>query len=157
MSHVSLAFHIFAPSTFSVNWVEQLLGMVVKPIHKEFGANLRWMWVTRYDESLESVLPVTTAEDNPEKEIPEAFVSHGMTRRIIFRTACDEAIMELLRWKLIEHTLHYSLHTRITGYDIVQDLGSDRFAPPDSDESARARRAELVMLFVDATVKLMLD
>jgi hypothetical protein len=131
--------------------------MVIKSIQAEFSEHLRWMWVTRYGESLESVLPVTTTDDSPEKEIPQEFIADGFTRRIIFRTACDETTMGTVQRRLLELTQENSLHTRITPYDLVQDLGSDRFAAPYSDANARARRAELVMLFVDATVRLMLD
>jgi hypothetical protein len=62
-----------------------------------------------------------------------------------------------MRERLIELCASNGLHLRITPWDIVSDLGSDRFAHPDSDDIARAHRAELVALFVDATVKLMLD
>lgn len=155
---ITLQFHIFVPITYTLgNWVEQLLGTLIKPIQAEFGDRLRWMWVTRYGEEAQSAFIATTSEEMLGQPIPDNFIFDGMTRRIIFRAGCDDTTINLVHLRLIELAQTNGLHLRTVNYDVVADLGSDRFAHPDSSFVERARRAELVASSVGSTLNLMLD
>jgi len=72
---------IYAPrdEPFGKNWVEQILGEVVKPIIQKYGEHVPWVWVTRYSDRYK--------EDHPPPggPLPHAFHADGRYRHIIFR------------------------------------------------------------------------
>lgn len=149
------AYHIFAPVHWRENWVEQILGEVIAPVWEVRRGSLDWVWVTRYVEPLESTLLATTPPDET-RGIPDDFVdSQRLTRRVIFRAAGDNAAV--VRKGLLGLSEKTGCHVRITLWDIVEDLGSDRFIQSNATIEQRMQRADLVGRFVDAGCQLMFD
>lgn len=103
------------------NWVEQLLGAIVKPLVSEFQTGVRWLWVTRYVH-FEPPPGITL--------VPSEFLYDGMHRYILFRCSVEESIRAALQARTIQHVTSiggYSDPIGWSAYDVVGDLGSDRF------------------------------
>lgn len=150
------ALHIYAPpdEPFGRNWVEQILGEVVKPIIQKYGEHVPWVWGTRYSN--------TYKEDDPPRgyPLPDAFHADGRYRFIVLRLHAPPEIRADLHSESIEMAQSAGCFTEPDGwvpYDPVHDLGGDRFIRNDASLEDRRQRARLVASFVDATIRLMLD
>lgn len=154
--------HIFAPSGQShENWVEQILGSVIRPAYQEFGEQIQWMWVTRYIEPLEFARRDAIGEYCQKNPIPSNYVTHHngtpYCRYAVFRLSVDSVSKSQIQQEclaLAEKAGFWVVPW--TKYDMVADLGSDRFIYPGAADLEREGRAFLVARFVDATVRLML-
>lgn len=146
--------HIFAPTTqlYGNNWCEQILGSVVKPLYKQYTDGIGWLWATRYWGPYD-------AQDPPLNcVLPNEYCSDGSYRYITFRANVMGSLRKEFHeraLKLVSETGCFS--TDWKNYDIVRDLGSNRFVASVANEVDRAKRAKLVVQFIDATVTLMLD
>jgi len=152
----SHALHIFAPieEPYGNNWVEQILGTTVKPLYERYRKDIRWLWVTRYSDRYN--------EENPPVgcPLPERHRSNGDYRYIIFRASVKDESKESLHAEALQLAKAAGCYTDPGGwlaYDVVADLGSDRFISSDAHYEERAQRAQLIAYFIDATVKLMID
>lgn len=154
------ALHIFVPATQPMdNWVEQILGTVIRPLHEEFDTSIRWIWVTRYIQNLEQ-LPDSVKDHFSIQAVPDRFLLPGpySYRYIVFRVSVEEDKKQTLYQRalqLVEAAGFYVVPW--VDYDIVRDLGNNRFIHEGATEEERVHRARLVANFIDATVRLMLD
>jgi hypothetical protein len=150
------AIHLFAPAQpdRGRNWVEQILGEVVKPIVDAFRSDIQWVWVTRYSGRYDtSALPLG-AHLSPD------FIFNGYYRFVVIRIMAHAAVVANIQAQVIEKATRAGCYIHPDGwitYDFVKDLGSDRFIRPDAASVERERRADLVARFVYATLQLMLD
>lgn len=151
----SQALHIFAPSRepYKENWVEQILGDIVKPIITEFDDAISWIWVTRYaGPYLDDNLPVGIS-------IPQEFHANDFYRFVVFRLHVNSDFREAVQTKTIELVRNAGCFSDPRGwiqYDPVGDVGGDRFIRNDAERSERTERARLIISFVDITIRLML-
>lgn len=151
------ALHIFAPSEPPYNednWVEQIFGTTVKPINDIFGDHIKWLWVTRYSGLYNEESPPVNCI------LPGRYRINGYYRFIVFRLCVDNEIRSQLHDNTILLAEEANCFTYPDGwieYDIVEDLGSNRFIRDNSDREDRNHRALLVARFIDSTVRLMLD
>jgi hypothetical protein len=147
---------IFAPATdpYRENWVEQILGTTVKPVYEQYPDDIRWMWVTRY------VKPYDEEHPPGGSPLPKTFRLGRYCRYIWFRVSVARDSRQEILSRALRLATDAGCHTHPEGwidFPIVADLGSNRFIRAQAVQHERARRAELVVRFVDATVKLMLD
>jgi hypothetical protein len=147
------ALHIFSPDTQvnNLNWVEQILGDVVLPLLTQFGQKIEWIWLTRYMDNYN--------QDNPPVgyKLTDEYKGHGFYRYVVFRCSVDKSIepeLHLLAQNLAKEKGYFAPEWLI--YNVVDDLGNDRFAPTDASSQFRQDRAHLVVRLIDSTVRLML-
>ena len=149
------ALHIFAPprEPFRENWVEQILGDVVKPIIAEYDNAISWIWVTRYAGPY--------IADNPPVgvPIPQEFHTDGYYRFVVLRLHVSSDFREVVHMKTIELVQNAGCFSAPLGwihYDPIEDVGGDRFIRNDAALPDRTERARLIISFVDTTIRLML-
>jgi hypothetical protein len=133
------------------NWVEQLLGTIIKPLVSEFQTGLRWLWVTRYVHS-EPPPGITL--------VPSELLYDGMHRYIMFRCSVKESIRAAPQARTIQHVTSsgaYAVPGGWSAYDVVGDLGSDRFVHEHATAMERRQRAQRIVTYMDATLHLMSD
>lgn len=148
--------HIFAPYEKMYgdsNWVEQILGSIVRPLYQEHGKDIKWLWITRY---------VEPQNANKDVAYPDNATSlnNGYYRYVAFRISVEDEQKQIVLDRAIELAQNSGCFTDPRGwldYDVISDLGKNRFIRADASAGERARRAHLVISFVDATVRLMLD
>ncbi len=148
------ALHIFAPDAQPYdanNWVEQIMGTTIKPIFERFGDSISWIWITRY---IQPNRPF-------DYDVPgEYLVRRQLYRFIVFRASVTENERDGVQQETIRLARANNLFTDPRGwvdYDVVADLGSDRFVRSNANEEERIRRARLVANYMDVTNRLMLD
>ena len=149
------ALHIFVPpqEPFRENWVEQILGNVVKPVIAEYNDVISWIWVTRY------AGPYTNDSPPVGITIPQEFHANGSYRFIVLRLHVNPDIREAVQTKIIELTQNAGCFSDPRGwiqYNPIEDVGGDRFIRNDAELSERTERARLIVSFVDITIRLML-
>jgi hypothetical protein len=148
---------IFAPPVepYLINWVEQILGTTVRPIYKQYSDDIRWLWVTRYCRPYD--------KENPPggSPLPQSYCSDDCCRYIWFRVSVRQETKDELRNQVLRYAADSGCHTHPSGWveyhPVADGLGSNRFIRAEATEDERVRRAQLLVHFVDATVKLMLD
>ncbi len=150
------ALHIFVPpqEPYGDNWVEQILGTTVLPLYQQFTDDIRWMWVTRYTGLYDEAAPPV------ECSIPEYFRTDKRYRYIVFRVSARDEVQQEVKTQAIRKATEGGCFADLRGwldYDVVADLGKDRFIKAMATAEERTRRARLIANFVDATVRLMLD
>ena len=150
------AIHIFAPNEepFENNWVEQILGTTVKPVYQQYKDNIKWFWVTRYIEPYDEIAPPVNFP------LPEKYRSDGNRRYIVFRISAHDESEQAIYDLTVQLAREAGCYTDPRGwldYDVVADLGSDRFIHTGATAEERVERGKLVACFVDATIKLMID
>ncbi|MDX1935036.1 MAG: hypothetical protein SFU56_20755 [Capsulimonadales bacterium] len=148
--------HIAAPVSplYQENWVEQILGSVVKPIYDEFGAAIKWMWVTRYSNRYSAEAPPLGYP------FPDDCVSDGNYRFVVWRVSASPSVELKIQESATRLITNAGCHPDPKGwhpYDIVGDLGNNRWIRPDATPDQRANRALLVAQYVGSAVRLMLD
>lgn len=147
--------HIFAPPTepFGVNWVEQILGEIVKPILNEYNDDISWLWMTRY------AGPYTDENPPVGVSIPQEFHADNRYRFIALRLHVNPDSRQLVLARTIELAQNTGCFPDPRGwipYDPVEDVGGDRFIRNDANLLERTERARLIVNFVDITIRLML-
>jgi len=148
--------HIFVPSKdpYGKNWVEQVLGTVIKPIVIKYQNHISWLWITRYWNAYNV--------DKPPRgyALPEQFCIEGKYRYIKFRLHVDADVRDKLHQEVIQLAEREKCFTEPNGwiaYHPIEDLGSNRFIRADASAEERSQRAKLIAYFMDATIRLMLD
>jgi hypothetical protein len=149
------ALRIFAPPEQpygNENWVEQILGSIIRPIHDEFETHIHWMWVNRYTASVEIL------DSQIKTLIPDHFLRDNWYRYVLFRLSIENPIQDTLHKRVMEHVQSTRCFASPwEDYDIVSHLGSNRYIETNAPEKHRVKRAQLIASFMDATLKLMLD
>lgn len=147
--------HIFVPPSepFMQNWVEQILGEVVRPIIADYDEAISWLWITRYsDIYTEDNLPVGVS-------IPEEFRANGWYRFVALRFHANSDSREVVQTRTIELAQGAGCFTDPRGwiqYNPIEDVGGDRFIRNNAEVHDRTERARLILRFVDTTIRLML-
>jgi len=150
------AVHIYAPArpSFSENWVQQILGELVKPLVSQFQDAIEWVWVTRYSGPYDANSPPLG------QPVPSNFLADNHYRYVILRIATPSPFPQTMKdttTGLAERAGCLLLPQNWSPYDILNDLGTNRFIQQDGTTDERLRRAHLVARFVDAVVRLSLD
>lgn len=147
---------IFVPSTppfESGDWYEQVLGRIVLPLFLSHCDQLHWLWFTKYVSRL--------GDDDGDCEIdklPSGYLLNGVHRSIRLRFSSQKGSQRVIEANGQE--LVNSANCFITDwrdYDVVKDLGGDRFAGAGADLVRRTERAKLVVEFLYTTSKLVLS
>ena len=149
------ALHIFAPARepYGANWVEQLLGEIVKPLAAIYQDAITWIWVTRYSDAY------TDSKPPRGYPLPAEFHADGRYRFIVLRLHASPERRAQVHASGIEMSRAAGCFPEPDGwipYDPVHDLGGDRFVGNDAPPEIRNERARLVTTFVDSTIRLML-
>ena len=155
MSNTNKQVRIFAPSTAhsDKSWGEQILGEVIKPIIEKYNNGINWFWFSRYGTTKDGDI----GDCEIGKVLPEFFNNNfhiSMRFRISVKNdswndikrECDELILK------IGH-----MHTGWLDYNVVADLGRNRFAPQEFGLPRREKRAELIVNYLCDISKLVLD
>ncbi len=147
--------HVYAPSRvpYGKNWVEQLLGGVIRPLLSDYDGSISWLWVTRYAGPYDEVKPPQGVP------LPDDFRGGGFYRYIVLRLHAAPEPRDAIHLAAIRLAQQAGCFIEPRGwfpYDPVEDLGGDRFIRNNAAPQDRNERARLVALFVDATVRLML-
>jgi hypothetical protein len=150
------AIHIFAPpeEPYGDNWVEQILGTVIRPLFLQYQDDLKWLWVTRYGGSYSDAAPPLGYP------IPERYHSNGWYRYIVVRFSAQDEVQQSIQNEALRLAQEANCFPDPRGwidYDIVADLGGDRFVRAEAGSDDRQRRSQLVANFMDATVRMILD
>lgn len=155
------ALHIFAPiEQPDENWVEQILGTVIRPMLLKYERHVRWLWVTRYIEPLDFALRDDIGEYAQKNPIPDNYVNHtngDRCRYIVFRLSAEAHIRDALHSECEELANQEGYFVvPWVDFDAVGGLGNDRFINQDADDTSRIERARLILNFMDSTVRLMI-
>ena len=135
------------------NWCEQLLGEVIKPLIEKYKGQIDWFWFSRYGSTRNGDI----GDCDITRLTPEYFQNdfHISLRFRIntkienwdsIRKDCDALISKV-----------GVMHTGWLDYPVVSDLAHNRFAPLDFSPTQRKKRAELIVGFLYANSKLVLD
>lgn len=150
------ALNIFAPNqeNYGGNWVEQILGEVIRPIFLNYENNINWIWITRYRNIYDENSPPLG------RPVPLDYIGNNMFRYIILRLSLDEASQEEIHNSLIdllEDSHCICIPNEWSPYDVVNYLGSNRFIRQDSNQNDREQRALLIAQFIDSVIRLKLN
>lgn len=151
-----LALYVYVPpeQPYGDNWVEQVLGEVVRPVYERFKTKIDWLWITRYSGPYDrNQAPWHGAN------LPERYRSKGHYRYVLFRMNTFSQGDDEVHKQAIELSQQAGCYIEQgwTDYDMKRDLGSNRFNRVDAGDEGRAGRAEMIARLIDATVKVMLD
>lgn len=146
---------IFAPPRLPYDgdtWAETLLGRVIRPLVANQTA-LEWFWFSRYAEGRKD-----SNADSDIGRIPTDFEwPDQLYRSVRFRFQVADDKLEGF-----ERNGHGTIQEEECAisdwrpYDLVSDLGGDRFVGEDRDEPRRVERAQLVVAFLQAVSRLVL-
>lgn len=143
------ALHIFIPparlNILGENWGNEIIGQVIKPIVE--GYSFRWFWITRY------LQPVAHA-------IPPDFVFHSsqmpdvpLNAFILLRLSTEDKLAKQRALELAREGGYFVVGWE--EYDVVADLGKDRFIHSDATEAERVERAHQIAMFMSWTATLL--
>lgn len=147
---------IFVPAIdpFGDNWVEQILGAVIKPIVDKYLNHISWLWITRYSN------PYHVDKSSSGYLLPEQFCVDDCCRFVKFRLHADEIVRAELHQEVMQLAKSELCFPEPNGwilYNPIEDLGSNRFIRADATTEERSQRAKLIVFFMDATIRLMLN
>lgn len=131
-------------------WVETLLGKVVRPVAND--AAIKWFWFSWYN------VPEDAGDCDLDK-IPESFVSaDGIRRSVRFRYSVGEGDRDLFEARVRERIdAADAAISDFRDYDVLGDLGGDRFLGEPRTDERKAQRKETVVALVAAISRLTLD
>jgi hypothetical protein len=138
--------HIYCPpARLQNNWHKEIIGKVIKPIAENY--SIRWMWITRY------LQPVVLT---PHLFVPneyQFFFQHAPdiphTAFTLFRLSVEDKSAQRRAIELVQSAGYYTQGW--VDYDVVADLGKDRFIRSDANETERIERAHQIAVFMSAT------
>ncbi len=145
---------IFVPNAVpydSENWVETLMGRVIRPL-VESNSRLEWFWFSRYH------LPRGVDDGDCDiSGIPADFEKDGHLRSLRFRYQIPDknqrAFEEEGKRMIVAERCVIS---DWRDHDLLKDLGGDRFVGQVQDVDRRAERANLVVSYLHSVSKLVL-
>lgn len=134
-------------------WVETLVGRVVKPFVEEKGGALEWFWFSRY------ACPLDDSGDCDINQIPDECKQPPRHRSVRFRFSVANDQQQEVEADLIEKIAAAGAHiSGIIPYNHVADTGNNRFVgAEDRSDAKRQRRAGLVIAYFMSVSKLFLD
>lgn len=138
------------------NYMEQVLGTVVRPAYEQHQAAIEWIWLGR-DDDLFGNRALTY-------DLPNEFNNNGICSFIDVRVHMDDADTLAAFETAISDVVGATdyLARDWEAYDAFADLvaadgkNANRYIRPDADEATRAERARLLLQFMDATSRMML-
>jgi hypothetical protein len=136
------------------NWVEYILGEVVRPMLSQYGDKIRRVGILRYVKEYN--------HENPSKGVPklsDRYREDNLCRWIWLRISTEDQELADIRERCIQ-LIEQSGCENPAGwqdYDLVHDLGKDHFTRPGSSPKEKVERAHLMAELLDATTRLMLD
>lgn len=155
---------IFVNSDEPNDWVETLLGRIIKPITTEFNEHLEWFWFSRY-----ASLSAVEGEDRGDCEIeaiPEICKrpipgTNGQafhrSVRFRFEIAAEAKDNFETRLRALIGDFGYAI-SDVRPYDELSDTGGPRFLATENRSDAKAQlRARLVSHVFCTSSRLLLD
>jgi len=142
-----------APPFEEEYWYQQVLGQVVLPLFQSYRSKVKWLWFTRYVSRL--------GDDDGDCDIsklPSNYLLNNAHRSIRLRFCAqkvDQKEFEGYGQQLIDQTGCFLSDWR--DYDVIGDLGSDRFVSDGTNYNMRAERAKLVVDFLYSNSRLVLS
>jgi len=140
---------IFAPFTekFQDNrWREEILGDIVKPLIAEFSDHINWFWFSKYIQGSEGNADIGDTDfEQIRNSHRDCLDGNGLHRSIRFRVNAKEGHWESIRTRADELIRPAgAVITDWRDYPVVEDLGSNRFAPEHYSDEQRKERAYLI-------------
>ena len=142
--------HIYyPPSHLHVNWGKEIIGKVIKPVVE--GYAIRWLWITRYLQPVAST-PHLTVPSEFQFVLPDA-PDEPKAAFILFRLSIED---QSAHQRTIElgKAAGFFVSDWIE-YDVVSDLGSNRFIHADANDAERFQRAHQIAMFMSAVATLL--
>ncbi len=144
------ALHIyFPPHRLHAHWGNEIIGKVIKPIVE--GYAIRWLWITRY---------LQAVADTPHLSIPldYQFVTPdapNVPRNafILFRLSIENKAAQQRTVEVARTAGYHVLDW--TDYDVVDDLGKNRFIHADASDVERVERAYQIAMFMSTAATLL--
>lgn len=140
------------------SWREEILGSIIKPLIEEFSDKINWFWFSKYiQDSGNNADKADTNFELIKSQHPDCINTAGYHRSIRFRINVKEGY-----WEAIEKRGNELIgQARVViadwrDYDVVGDLGSDRFSPPSPSNEQRKERAYLVVKLYESISKMVL-
>lgn len=144
---------IFVPNVLPYDtetWVETLLGRVIQPLLQSH-STVDWFWFSRY------IASSADSGDCDVSVVPKDFQLNGLLRSLRFRfELSDTNVRAFEREGSLRITNEGCVISDWRDYDLVGDLGGDRFVGLVRDTIRRAERAKLVVSFLSIVSKLVL-
>lgn len=127
-----------------INWVNEIVGKVVKPIVDTY--EFRWIWVTRYIELVSHAIP-------PAYEIRHNNLNEVQNAYIRFRLSVEDKSAQHHARELAQAAGYHT--SAWEHYAVVDDLGSNRFIYAEASDSERVERAHHIAMFMSSTTSLL--
>jgi hypothetical protein len=131
-------------------WVETLLGRVIQPLIKRHLA-VNWFWFSRY------IAPSIDSGDCNVDIVPNYFQTNGLLRSVRFRFELPDVDVQAFEQNgSLLITKERCVISDWRDYDLVEDLGGDRFVGEIRSVIRREERAKLVASYLNTVSKLVL-
>ncbi|MBZ0291119.1 MAG: hypothetical protein K8L99_01005 [Anaerolineae bacterium] len=151
------ALHIYYPVVrlfpnggFNANWGNEIIGKVIKPIVEEYA--MRWLWITRYNQPVAETPHLGTIPPDYQYHHPDV-PDTPLNAFILFRLSIEDKSVQQRATELARAAGYFVVDWR--DYDVVQDLGSNRFIREDASDTERVERAYQIAMFMDTVAKLL--
>ncbi len=145
---------IFVPDLMpydTENWAETLLGRVIQPLLQNC-PTVDWFWFSRY------IATSTDSGDCDISVIPKEFQTGGLFRSLRFRFQLSDANIQTFEQAgSLEINRDGCAISDWRDYDLVADLGGNRFVGEVRDNLRRRERANLVVSFLNSISRLVLN
>jgi hypothetical protein len=146
----------FPPEGRASNPIEQIIGTIIRPLYLNYKEDMHWIWFGRYDDNF---APYAVSH-----QLPERYNSNGGSSYFDFRLSISQDKRDSFEQDaldLILNSIYFA--ARWDQYNVLHDLvdwsgnSGNRFIRPDATEDERIERAYLIVNFMDATARLMVD
>lgn len=141
----------YPPTHLQDNWGNQIIGKVIQPIVENY--TVRWLWITRYLQPV-AYTPQVTVPHEYQFSMPEVS-SEPMNAFILFRLSVEDKSAQSHATELATTAGYYV--SDWMDWDVVADLGSNRFIYSDPDDVERAERAHQIATFMSSTAMLLVS
>ena len=145
---------IYTTSTLAEvdTWEEQIIGNVIKPAYEEYGDKVERIWITRYMQPYPAKEGHTPPENMELNESKYLYLTFRAQVQEDSREAFCEEVIQLVK----EHE-YYIGPEGWSSYDLVGDLGNNRFIREDATDKEREVRANLVFSYMDSVARLIIN
>jgi len=144
------------------NWVEQILGDIVKPLYEKYESHLDWLWITRYS----GTYPDRFVWDYsvPPEYLGGIQTSEGQPSQWFRFVAFRASVLNEVSAEFQTHSEQLFSEAKFflnpggwAKFPVVEGLGNERFVHKSRPEEAKQHRARLIAKFVHYTVLLALS
>lgn len=140
--------HVFVNNSVDENWVEQVLGNIVRPIYEQFSEQINWMWATRYSDIYNPHSPPIG------ETLGNEYVRSSYYRFVAFRISVNAEYRQRVHdtaLNLVKAEGYFA--SKWVDYDVVADLGSNRFIDSSADNNEPYRERDFCGYLLDAAIQ----